>query len=225
MEKGLEDLYNALKGTGYDDLIQSSQPTTLSYLLAPEGSNMRERPSLFMHPETVTRSYPQRNMNVGGFVASKHAPTTLFIGPEATPNTIAHEGAHTQQNMNPMTIKKKPVGDNIDELIKGQNISNEEGVGNDSFPTNMGFNMKELGATMQALEAELPAGQVVWDHPKIKGKFNGEEQRRIEQYMLSAYDKAKTPEYFEPIKSARHYSKKLDWMDIIQRNIRQWTAK
>lgn len=236
MDQELQDiLYNARGRRDYDiikDLVTNSKPMQLSDIMVPPESNMATRPQLYNHPDTKYRQFPAA-LNSSGMVF-KQAPTTAFIGKsDSNLNTMAHEGAHTQQNMNPMSSGawKKPTTDDewstyLNEsskdraiLEKVEDISKKYSDKN-ILPYNAASNIREAAASLQALEAEMPAGHLVWEHPEVMGRFTMEDQKRIEKYMLSAYDKIR-----EGPGAVLEHAKSIDWMRIIQRNIRNWTAK
>jgi hypothetical protein len=213
------------------DSVRLSKPADLNSVtkdMMPD-SNYSTSPQLYTATGTDVREHPM-DLNAMGMVFDR-APNTVFLGQNGlSTNVLAHESSHVQQHRNTSINMDATLPGSLKQKVVSLLKSDDAG----EFPSNAHYNMSELGAAFSGVEASMPKGHTIWNHPLVQDKFTPNEQKSIEPYMQSAYDKFKDPKDFvsidheNPLKfiprNAKEFSKSMDWLGVIQRNIRNWTA-
>lgn len=158
-----------------------------------ENSNMRTS-SAYVDPRSSFYKYPGQ-YNVMGFVGPND-PTKVYVQGGLTKETVpAHEAAHSQQflsgqDLNIARKEKEKYGFLRRKL-------NPNATDSDVLTAHHYSHPLEFLAQLQAIEATMPEGSRVWDHPEIK-KLNIPDDAKhfYDQYMFPTMDKMTTPDYF-----------------------------
>ena len=237
----LEDLAKELEKYGEPVLareVRKSKPRDLNELIdyiksSNYGSNMATTPGLYFDPGAEVRTFEPR-LSVEGFNIGSR-PQTAFANKKATPETYAHEVAHTQQRRSGWEPKKdlryspmNPAARALDNtgrwLRMNENANTVPGSREGEarhLPWNAGDSLQELLAALQGKEGNLPAGQNIFDQEPYKSIINSPRQRRaLEQRMFPMQNKVFPSNFDFP-------DEKMDLgriLEMLRRKARNFTA-
>jgi len=163
--------------------------------------------------------YTPGSYNSAGFVSPDY-PQTAFILGKDMPDTLPHEIAHTQQNLDRENPRLN-FWNNLSKYNKYKTELKDKGQFDsedeyDNFINN-GQSPRELTAYLQGLEGSSPAGTNI-----LIQKFKGIDpniRRNLETDMFPHL-----PKIFQG-KKGDIPEKKPDIIKFLQRQIRNWTAK